>query len=313
MTTPNQPPDPRIAWGRPPGTPAPQNAPSPAAPPRPSVPPRPAAPFRPAAPPRPVPPRPAFPPRPTVPPAAATAAKPPPAGATALVEDALKSWRQVARKEPLIVIAIVAAAVGVANVPGMYQAASNWRARISGDLDKPANQTMRGLQTDSGKDWIADDQEAFARAVDDFVRQLETCRKYAEACGGAVESVAKAYTSYWTALGDMAVAILPAFLTLWALQRVPYPPTSIGARIAATALALGVIAAVGNLVYGLTQFLSAAKNIMSTLLAGGAVLQLRNLKPSGASAIAFKDAKIDWSPPSTYKEPRRTSPSPYGG
>ncbi|MEU6751131.1 hypothetical protein ABZ914_33385 [Spirillospora sp. NPDC046719] len=270
------------------------------------TPPRPAAsPFRPAAPPRPVPPR------PTVPPAA-TAAKPPPGGATALVEDALKSWRQVARKEPLIVIAIVAASVGVANVPGMYQAAANWRARISGDLDKPANQMMRGLQADSGKDWIADDQEAFARAVDEFIRQLETCRKYAEACGGAVESVAKAYTSYWTALGDMAVAILPAFLTLWALQRVPYPPTSIGARIAATTLALAVIAAVGNLVYGLTQFLNAAKNIMSTLLAGGAVLQLRNLKPSGASAIEFADAKIDWSPPSAYKEPRRTAPSPYG-
>ncbi|GAA2441386.1 hypothetical protein GCM10010191_66990 [Actinomadura vinacea] len=224
----------------------------------------------------------------------------------------MKNFKKVARKEYLLVIAAAMAALGIAHIPDMYQASANWRTGISGPLDKPANQLMRGISTDSGKDWIAEDQEAFARAVDEFIVHVETVRKHAEAVGSSVESVAKMYMSYWTSIGSLVIAVLPLVFSLWALAKVPHPAVSVPARIAKMLVGVSCIVTVGMFVDAVMDFLKAANNIMSAVLGAGAAVQLATLAPTGGSAINFKEAKIEWTRPSSFTEPRRTAPAPYG-
>jgi hypothetical protein len=235
-----------------------------------------------------------------------------PGNAASVVDDVLKNFRKVARKEYLLVIAVAMASLGIANIPDIYQASANWRSGISGQLDKPANQLMRGIATDSGKDWIAEDQEAFARAVEEFIGHVEVVRKHAEAVGGSVEGIAKMYMSYWTSIGSLVIAILPLILALWALSHVPHPAVSTPARIAKMLVGVAAIVTVGMFVDAVMDFMKAANNILSAVLGAGAVVQLATLAPTGTSAINFKDSKIEWTRPSQFVEPRRTGAAPYG-
>ena len=204
------------------------------------------------------------------------------------------------------------AGLGIANIPGIYQASSNWKTGISGQLDKPANQLMRGIQTDSGKDWIAEDQEAFARAVEEFIRHVEVVRKHAEAVGGTVESIAKMYMDYWLSIGSLILSVAPMIFALWALEKVPHPAVSVPARIAKALVGLMVIVSVAMFVDAVRDFLNAANNIFTAVLGGGNTMRLATLAPSGTAAVDFKDAKVSWTPPSRFVEPNRPSPAPYG-
>ncbi|WP_116022193.1 hypothetical protein [Thermomonospora umbrina] len=223
----------------------------------------------------------------------------------------LNKLKKVGRLEYLIIAGVAIAATAVANVPGMYSAASNWRSRISSELDKPGNQQMQALKTASAKDWIADDQKAFASAVDAFISDLETCRKYAEAVGGAVDSVAGSYTKYWTSLGNLVGSAFALLIPLTIYKLLP-TPAGVIARIISATIGIMVVACIINMTAALQSFISAASNVFSQLTVGGRVIQLENLKPTGGAAIKFNDAKINWSPPSTYVEPKRNQPAPYG-
>ncbi|MFC5751498.1 hypothetical protein [Actinomadura rugatobispora] len=218
----------------------------------------------------------------------------------------------MAKKEYLIFVGIAMATLGIANIPGIYQASSNWKTGISGQLDKPANQLMRGIATNSGTDWIADDQEAFARAVEEFIGHVEVVRKHAEAVGGTVESIAKMYMDYWLSIGSLILSVAPMIFALWALAKVPHPAVSIPARIAKAVIGVMVVVSVAMFVDAVRDFLNTANNIFSAVLGAGSTMRLATLAPTGTAAVNFTDSKITWTPPSQFVEPNRPTPAPHG-
>jgi uncharacterized protein YukE len=233
------------------------------------------------------------------------------AGEANLAEEVIAKLRNAAKLERLIVVGVIISLTAVANVPAMGDAAANWRARISGELDKAGNNLMSDIISMSGKDWIAEDQKAFVSTVEKLKGELETARKYVEQIGGTVDELGDSYRAYWVTIGSMIVAAILALIIYRAMQLTPQGAV-LGQLLSKTmgVLVVGFIAATTA---GLASILESAGGMFKVIFGGSSFVQMFNLKPTDGSKINFKKAVINTAPPSTWLEPERSKPTPYGG
>lgn len=225
-------------------------------------------------------------------------------------EEVLAKVKDAARLENLIVAGVFIAATAVANVPAMGDAAANWRARLAGELDKAGNNLVSDIINMSGKDWIADDQKAFVRTMETFKSELETCRKYVENVASTVDELGDTYRAYWVAIAAMIAAAIIALIIYRAMQFTPQG--AVIGQVLSKAMGVLVVAFIATTTAGLANILESAGGIFKVIFGGSSFVQMFNLKPTGGSAIDFKKAVIDMTPPSTWLEPKRNRPRPYG-
>jgi hypothetical protein len=225
-------------------------------------------------------------------------------------EQVLAKLKDAARLERLIAAGVFVALTAVANVPAMGDAAANWRTRLSGEFDKAGNNLLSDIISMSGKDWIADDQKAFVKTMETFKAELETCRKYVETIGSTVDELGDAYRAYWVSIGAMIAAALIALILYKAMELTPQG--AVLGEILSKTLGVLVIAFITSVTVSLANILESAGGIFKVIFGGASFVQMFNLKPTGNAAIDFKKAVIDTTPPSTWVEPKRSKPQPYG-
>ncbi len=227
-----------------------------------------------------------------------------------IAEQVLARLKEAAKLERLITAGVFVAATAVANVPAMGDAAANWRSRLAGEFDKAGNNLLSDIISMSGKDWIAQDQQAFVNAMEAFKAELETCRKYVENVATTVDELGDTYRAYWVAIGEMVAAALVALVIYNAMRLTPQG--AVAGQMLSKALGVLVVAFIATTTAGLGGMIESAGGIFKVIFGGSAFIQMFNLKPTGHSTIDFKKVVIDTAPPPEWIEPKRYKPQPFG-
>ncbi|MEU4226875.1 hypothetical protein AB0F17_21460 [Nonomuraea sp. NPDC026600] len=224
-----------------------------------------------------------------------------------------QSLRQAAKLEPSVLIGLLATLPAVANVPGIWEAAANLQAGAGGKLDKPASGAISRMIADSGKDWIARDQEAFVSAAERFKADLETYRYNVQWVAGHVDSIGDAIAAYWITAAKIAQE---TYLRLTALQVMALAPqSSVAARLAMRAAGAQSSAALARSTERLSLFLKAGVGGVAAAMGGPAIWQLGFMRTTATSRVDFAQAGIDTSDPAraaTFRPPPPGSPLPDG-
>ncbi|SEF80706.1 hypothetical protein SAMN05444920_101718 [Nonomuraea solani] len=221
--------------------------------------------------------------------------------------------RKAARLEPSIALGLLATAPAVANVFGIWTAASNLQAGAGGRLDKGANNALTAVINASGQKWIADDQRAFASAATELRAHLDAFRTNVQWVAGHVDSIGDGFLVYWGAAAKIAQTTYLRLLALQALSLAPQ--TRVAAKIAMRTTAAQANASLAAATGQLQRFLGSLglKDVLGGLAAGiggSAAVQLAFMRPDGAAAIDFGKAAIDPAKAGTYVAPQQGQPLP---
>ncbi|MEV0380487.1 hypothetical protein [Nonomuraea sp. NPDC050643] len=215
--------------------------------------------------------------------------------------------RKAARLEPSIALGLLATAPAVANVFGIWTAASNLQAGAGGRLDKGANNALTAVINRSGQNWIADDQKAFAGAAGELRAHLDAFRTNVQWVAGHVDSIGDGFLVYWGAAAKIAQTTYLRLLSLQALSLAPQ--TRVAARVAMRTTAAQANAALAATTGQLQRFLGSLgiKDVLGGLAAGiggSAAVQLAFMRPDGAATIDFGKAAIDTTTGPTFTRPQ---------
>lgn len=215
-----------------------------------------------------------------------------------------KNLRAAARMEPSVVIGLLATLPAVANVPGIWETAANLQAGAGGKLDKPASGVISRVITDSSKDWIAKDQEAFVSAAEQFKANLETYRYNVQWVAGHVDSIGDAIAAYWITAAKIAQETYLRLATLQALALVP--ETRVAARVAMRSTGAQASASLSRTTAHLADFLKAGVGGVAAAMGGPAIWQLAFMRTTGTSQVDFARSAIDTADPAravTFRPP----------
>ncbi|MGW3344375.1 hypothetical protein ACWDA3_13765 [Nonomuraea rubra] len=209
--------------------------------------------------------------------------------------------RRAARLEPSLALGLLATVPAVANVPGIWTAASNLQSGAGGRLDKGANNALTAVINSSGRSWIAEDQKAFAGAATELRAALDAYRTNVQWVAGHVDSIGDGFAVYWGAAAGIARATYLRLLQLQVLALVPQ--TRVAARVAMRATAARANVSLGAATGRLQTFLNSALSAVAAYSGGTAALQLMFMRPDGAAKIDFTRAAIDASKAGTFARP----------
>jgi phage-related protein len=203
--------------------------------------------------------------------------------------------------------AIMIAVTVAADVPGMGDVQAAWNT-ISAGLDGEVKKALGDATRYASSVWIAEDRQYFDDAVDQFQQDTEKTRKYFDQIEKSVDDTADAFRGCWFEIGVLAVLVFAALIaTLFASILSP-----IGwAWVQFIRERIGMLAtiAISLIVKRFGAFLAFVAGTLMT--SGKGVIQLFNVKPTGGGAINFTQARISWTAPSQYLEPKKMTPTPY--
>jgi hypothetical protein len=224
----------------------------------------------------------------------------------ALANGTMTTLKTSASMSRMLAVGVAIAATAIANVPGMGDASANWTAiaaRLDAGVKLPLNDAIAQARTE----WIAEDRQAFDSAVTAFQGDTEATRKFFEQIEKCLDDIGDAYRDYWFELALLSGALLTALLAAFAMLFTPLAPYGKALLEMLGALASTIIAFMTN---KLGTFLAL---IAGTLITGAkGMVQLFNIKPSGSAAIDFTKAEVHWTAPTTWLEPKKAAPAPYG-
>lgn len=195
-----------------------------------------------------------------------------------------------------ISVAALLSTAFVANVPDMFESAGEWDS-MSSKLDT-VGAALDQAKDDDGQNWVADDKQAFTDAVVDYKAELENAKSMCSMVSGVLLGIAIAYATYWM----LVIALLAvATVALIACAALYFTPVAPAAKAQAEAIGAFISATIGI----------AGKVALATFIAAGAIFTGAGVALIGAhwgvkgyggeKGADFKQATVDWKPPSTFE------------
>jgi uncharacterized protein YukE len=203
--------------------------------------------------------------------------------------------------------AIMVALTVAADVPGMGDIQAAWNT-ISASLDGEVKKALGDATRYASSVWVAEDRKYFDDAVDQFQQDTEKTRKYFDQIEKSVDDVADAFRGCWFEIGVLAALVITALIATF-LASILSPVGWAWVQFIRERIGLLATAAISIIVKRFGAFLAF---VAGTLLTSGkGIVQLFNVKPKGGGAIDFTQARISWTAPSQYLEPKKMAPAPY--
>ncbi|MGN9836756.1 hypothetical protein ACTMTI_01405 [Nonomuraea sp. H19] len=222
----------------------------------------------------------------------------------------LSTLRGLARLSPYLIPVVAVAAMAAADEPAMAEAAATWKFGMAARLDDGVKYTIPRIERASKSGWIAQDQEALARALGLFQREIGALRNTLNEVGGVIDEVAAGFRNFWLELGATVATAGSLLLSAIAMKFSPVPTVSATGMIMERVVGSLLLSATAIIAGMLGNMLKEGMQVLGSLVKKQH--QFGFVFPGGAAAIDFAHATIDTRDLPSFQEPPAPGQLPVG-
>ncbi|RVX47343.1 hypothetical protein EDD27_10273 [Nonomuraea polychroma] len=222
----------------------------------------------------------------------------------------LSALRGLARLSPYMIPVVAVATMAAADEPAMAAAAATWKFGMASRLDDGVKNVMPRIVAASKSGWIAEDQEAFARAQGIFHREIGALRNTFSEVGGVIDEVAAGFRSFWLELGGTVLTAGSLLVAALRMKFSPVPTVSAAGMIMERLVGSMMLSATAIFAGMLGNMLKEGMQVLGSLVKKQH--QFGFVFPGGGAAIDFSHATIDTRDLPSFQEPPAPGQLPVG-